>query len=512
VTSLQVLSVASEVYPLVKTGGLADVAGALPAALAAEGLQVTTLVPGYPAVLKALQDSEPVNRLKDLFGGPATLVAGRAAGLDLLAIDAPHLYAREGGLYGAPDGRDWPDNAQRFAALGVVAAQVSRDAHGRFAPDILHLHDWQAGLAAAYLHYGGGPRPGIVATIHNLAFQGVFPADLLEPLGLPSHALTIDGIEFHGSIGFLKAALQFADRITTVSPTYAIEIQSDEAGMGLAGLLRARSQGLVGILNGIDDTVWNPAGDPHLAATFDPERLEQRATNKTDLQARLGMARSPDSLLFGVVSRLSWQKGLDLLLGALPRLIAEGAQLVLLGSGDRDLEDGFRLAAARHPDRIAAVLGFDEALAHRIQGGCDAILVPSRFEPCGLTQLCALRYGAVPVVARVGGLADTVIDANEMALAAGVATGLQFAPVTEPMLAGAIARAAHLWRARAAWRRVQENAMRTDVSWRRPARHYTELFRSLHDERVRAGRHKPAQAGERRRAGRHKPTHAGEHL
>jgi starch synthase len=476
---LKVLSVASEIYPLVKTGGLADVVGALPAALAREGVSVSTLVPAYPALMQGLERPERLHVFDDLFGGPARLLAGRSGDLDLLVVDAPHLYDRSGGPYAAADGRDWPDNAQRFAALGFVAARLARGLVAAFVPDLLHVHDWQAGLAAAYLHYDGGRRPGIVATVHNLAFQGIFPADLLSALGLPERALTIEGVEFHGQVSFLKAALQFADRITTVSPTYALEIQTSEHGMGLDGLLRARAHAVSGILNGIDEAVWDPSRDPHLAVCFGRRTVDRRAINKADLQARLGLSHDPDALLFGVVSRLSWQKGLDLLLRAVPVLLGEGAQLVLLGSGEPELARGFARAAAAHPDRIAAVFGFDERMAHRIQGGCDAILVPSRFEPCGLTQLCALRYGAVPVVTRVGGLSDTVIDANEMALAAGVATGLQFAPVTEPMLAAAIRRTAELWTDKAAWGRLQQNGMRTDVGWARPARRYAELFRAL---------------------------------
>jgi starch synthase len=477
--SLKVLSVASEIYPLVKTGGLADVVGALPAALAREGVDVRTLIPGYPAVLQGLERPERLDTFENLFGGPAHLLAARAGDLDLFVVDAPHLYDRADGPYVSPDGRDWPDNAQRFAALGLVAARLARGQVSGFVPDRLHVHDWQAGLATAYLHYDGGRRPGVVATVHNLAFQGTFPANLLPALGLPARALTIEGIEFHGQVSFLKAALQFADRITTVSPTYALEIQTSEHGMGLDGLLRARAHAVSGILNGIDEAVWNPSRDPHLAARFGRRTLDRRAVNKADLQARLGLSLDPDALLFGVVSRLSWQKGLDLLLRAVPVLLGEGAQLALLGSGEPELVRGFERAAAAHPDRIAAVFGFDERMAHRIQGGCDAILVPSRFEPCGLTQLCALRYGAVPVVARVGGLSDTVVDANEMALAAGVATGIQFAPVTEPLLAAAIRRTAGLWADKAAWARLQQNGMRADVGWARPARRYAELFRGL---------------------------------
>jgi starch synthase len=476
-SSLEILSVASEIYPLIKTGGLADVVGALPSALQREGITVRTLVPGYPAVLNALEAAERLHDFDNLFGGEARLLAARASGLDLIVLDAPHLFQRRGSPYLGPDNRDWPDNAQRFGALGFVAALIGRGLLPDFVPDVVHAHDWQAGLAAAYLHFGGMPRPRVVATVHNIAFQGIFPANLLEPLGLPPEAFTIDGVEYHGQISYLKAGLQFADRITTVSPTYALEIQTREGGMGLDGLLRARSNVVSGILNGIDETVWDPARDEHLASPFDRRDVAQRAANKAALQARLGLAQDPDALLFGVVSRLTEQKGLDLLLDALPALPGHGAQLALLGTGNHDLESGFRAATAVYPGRVGVVLGFDEALAHQIQGGCDALLVPSRFEPCGLTQLCALRYGAVPVVARVGGLADTIIDANEMALAASVATGIQFAPVTPLMLSAARGRTAALWSDQTTWRQLQQNGMKADVGWARPARHYAELYR-----------------------------------
>jgi starch synthase len=477
VTQLHVLSVASEIYPLIKTGGLADVVGALPRALAAEGVAMRTLVPGYPAVMQALEQARQLHHTADLFGGAARLIAGKAAELDLFVIDAPHLFARPGNPYIAPDGGDWPDNGLRFAALGQVGAQIGLGLIPGFVPDVVHAHDWQAGLAPAYLYYGG-ERPGTVMTVHNLAFQGQFPADLFPRLGLPSYAFAIDGVEYYGAVGYLKAGLQLADRITTVSPTYAIEIRTPEAGMGLDGLLRARSTVLSGILNGIDERVWDPETDASLAATFDAAHLQARAVNKAALQERLGLAANPEALLFGVVSRLAWQKGMDLLLQAIPMLVARGAQLALLGSGERQLEDGFVAAAAVHPGAVGIKLGYDEELAHLIQGGSDAVLVPSRFEPCGLTQLCALRYGALPVVARVGGLCDTVIDANEMALAAGVATGVQFAPITPEGLEAAIERAALLWENQGSWRRLQQNGMRTDVGWSRPARHYASLYRA----------------------------------
>ncbi|MFT8244955.1 glycogen synthase GlgA [Roseomonas sp. BN140053] len=483
-TALPVLAVASEAYPLVKTGGLADVVGALPAALAAEGVAVRTLLPGYPAVLRALRDAEVAAELGPLAGGPATLLAGRAeaegGAMALLVLDAPHLFAREGGPYAGPDGRDWPDNPQRFAALCRVAARIGKGLLPNFVPEVVHAHDWQAGLVPAYLRYGGaGARPGTVVTVHNLAFQGSFPRALLAELELPPEAWSIDGVEYYGAIGFLKAGLRLADRVTTVSPTYAAEITTAEGGMGLEGLLRARGSELSGILNGLDTAVWDPGRDPHLAAPFDTRRLKAREANRAALRGAFGLDDTPDAPVLGVVSRLTWQKGMDLVLEALPDLLGHGMRLALLGSGDRALEAGFSEAAAAHPGRVGVRLGYDEALAHAIQGGCDALLVPSRFEPCGLTQLSALRYGALPVVARVGGLADTVIDCNTVALAAGVGTGLQFAPTTAPALRAALARLAALWRDPKAWQRAQRNGMAADLGWTQPARRYAALFQEV---------------------------------
>ncbi|HEY0044468.1 MAG TPA: glycogen synthase GlgA [Allosphingosinicella sp.] len=474
-----VLSIASEIYPLVKTGGLADVAGALPAALAREGFAIRSLVPGYPAVLAAMRRAEAVHVFEELFGGPARLLAGRAKGLDLFVIDAPHLYERPGNPYQQPGGADWPDNAVRFAALAQVGARLGQGLVTGFEPRIVHCHDWQAGLAPAYLAYSGAPRPGTVMTVHNLAFQGAFPAELLGTLGFAAEAFTVDGIEYHGQIGFLKAGLRLADRITTVSPTYANEICSDEFGMGLQGLLRGRADVLRGILNGIDIGVWNPAEDGLIPSAYNAEDLTARAADKMALQARLGLAEDPGAPVFGVISRLSWQKGLDLLLGALPVLLQEGGQLALLGAGDPGLEAAYRAAAEAHPGRIGCFIGYDEGLAHLVQAGSDALLVPSRFEPCGLTQLCALRYGAVPVVARVGGLADTIVDANSVALAAGAGTGVMFSPVNETMLEAAIRRTVRLYRDPATWAQIQSNGMATDVSWAAPAREYAALYREL---------------------------------
>ena len=479
-TGIQVLAVTSEIYPLIKTGGLADVTGALPLALAAEDVTTVTLIPGYPAVLAALAAAEAVYDIPDLFGGAARLLSAKAAGLDLLVLDAPHLFTRPGGPYTGPNGIDWPDNGLRFAGLARVAASVAEGAVPGFVPDVLHAHDWQAGLAPALLHYIETRRPGTVMTIHNLAFQGRFPADLLTATGLPARAWSIDGVEFHGDLSFLKAGVALADQITTVSPTYAAEIRTPEGGMGFDGLLRARSGELHGILNGIDETVWNPATDPLITVNFDIRHISRRAANKRAVQVRFGLTQDPASLLLGVISRLTWQKGFDQVLGSLRPILDLGIQLAVIGSGEPALEAGFTAAAATFSGRIGCFIGYDEAQAHQMQAGMDALLVPSRFEPCGLTQLCALRYGALPVVARVGGLADTVIDANEAALAAGTGTGIQFPP---GMLMPAVERTAALWRQPETWRRLRRNAMRADVSWRRPAAQYAALYRGLMAER-----------------------------
>ena len=476
---LQVLAVASEIYPLIKTGGLADVVGALPGALAKENVKVRTLVPGYPSVMDALPSGKAMRTFAEFFGGPARLVAGKAAGLDILALDAPHLFGRPGNPYSGPDGRDWLDNWRRFAALSRIAADIGMGSIPNYLPDVVHAHDWQAGLTFAYLAFAEGRKPGTVMTIHNLAFQGQFAPELFPLLGLPGEAFNASGVEYYGAVGYLKAGLYYADRITTVSPGYAAEIRTPEEGMGLDGLLRGRSGTMSGILNGIDTEAWDPETDPHIVAHYSAADSSARARNKAELQTLFGLDQDPDAPLFGVVTRLTWQKGLDLLLANVPTLLAQGAQLAVLGSGEPGIEHGFRAATGTYPGRIGNYIGYDEALAHRVLAGSDVVLVPSRFEPCGLTQLYGLRYGAVPLVARVGGLSDTVIDANPAALATGVATGLQFAPVTYEMMRVALERAVALYRQPEVWARIRANGMESDVSWRDPARSYAALFREI---------------------------------
>ncbi len=478
-TDIKVLSVTSEIYPLIKTGGLADVAGALPLALAKHHVDMRTLIPGYPVVKAALTNPVAVHSFKNLFGAKASLLYGEVAGLKLYVLDAPHLYDRPGNPYVGSDGKDWPDNPQRFAALSRVGADIGKGVLKSFRPNIIQCHDWQAGFVPAYLHYDGGPRPKTIMTVHNLAFQGRAAAALLHDLALPPSSFTVNGVEYFGDISALKSGLQFADVITTVSPTYAKEIREPEAGMGLDGLLEVRKDVLAGILNGVDTQVWDPATDGRIAAPFSSGSVSGRAKSKAALQTRLGLTPNAKAPVLGVISRLSWQKGLDLLLEALPMIMAEGAQVALLGSGEKELETGFMAAMARYPGQVGCVIGYDESLAHLLQAGSDVILVPSRFEPCGLTQLCALRYGAVPLVARVGGLNDTVIDANDMALAAGVATGVQFGPVNGSQFQDALRRTLKLFRQPKIWKKIQANGLKTDVSWLRPAAQYAELYRHV---------------------------------
>jgi starch synthase len=468
----RILSVTSECAPLVKTGGLADVAGALPGALEPLGIDMRTLLPGYPGVLAALEVSKTVRRETHLFGGRAEVLAAQAGGLQLYVLDAPHLFDRDGSPYLDADGRDFADNPERFAALSWIACQIAQDGVAGWRPEILHCHDWQAGFAPYYLRKAGIPVPSVL-TVHNIAFQGLASADRIEALGLDRTDFTREGYEYWGAASALKAGLIFADRITTVSPTYANELTTPEFGMGMEGVLRAREADLSGILNGIDLEVWNPATDPAIAA-YKTAKGKWRA--KAELREIFDLPEAAGPLCV-VVSRLSHQKGLDVLLEALPALTDRGGQLALLGSGDKDLEAAYQ-AVSEHP-QVGVRIGYDEALSHKMMAGGDAILVPSRFEPCGLTQLYGLRYGTIPVVARTGGLADTVIHASPMALRAGVATGVQFSPVSAHALAGALVRLGELYADAATWALLQKNAMRQDVGWVASAREYAALYNEL---------------------------------
>ncbi len=475
---MEVLSVASEVFPLIKTGGLADVAGALPAALKPHGVRMRTLMPGYPVVMQKVKKPQKVGGFTNLFGHPASILAVDHQGLDLLVLDAPELFDRDGGPYVDKRGLDYTDNFRRFAALSLAAAEIAAGLLPSWKPDLVHVHDWQAALTPVYMRFGPAHGMPVVLTIHNIAFQGQFGPEVFPQLALPPEAFSVNFVEYFGDVGFLKGGLQTANAITTVSPSYAQEILTAQFGMGFDGLLTARLSHLSGIVNGIDTDVWNPQTDPHIAANYGPTTLKKREINRKALSEHFGFDNAPGPI-FCVVSRLTWQKGMDVLAEVIDDIVDNGGKLAVLGSGDASLESAFLTAAARHPGRVGMVTGYNEPLSHLMQAGADAILIPSRFEPCGLTQLYGLRYGCVPIVAHTGGLADTIIDANEAALAARVATGFQFSPVSAASLRQALRRAFAAYRQPKVWARLQAQGMKSDVSWDLSAHRYADLYSSL---------------------------------
>ncbi len=475
---IDVVSVASEAYPLIKTGGLADVTGALPAALAGHDVRMRTLLPGYPAVLGALGSNIQEVALPQQFGGDARLLIGEAGGLEVIVFDAPWLFDRPGNPYLGPDRRDWPDNWLRFGALSFAAYQIAAGVIPGYQPQILHCHDWQAALAPVYAKFNAPTPVKTILTVHNIAFQGLFGWDTFNALKVDYRAAREGTLEYYGQLNYLKAGLESADRLTTVSPTYALEIQTPEFGMGLEGVLARRADVLSGITNGIDDREWNAQTDGALHTNFGHNSTEQREGNRRALELRFNIEPGSGPM-FAVVSRLTRQKGLDLLVEIVDQLVAAGGRLIVLGSGDEDIENGFAGAALRHPGRVGFVRGYDEPLSHLMQGGADVMMVPSRFEPCGLTQLYGLRYGCVPLVSRVGGLNDTVIDANEAAVEAGVATGIVFAPVNTGALREAVMRAIRLYGQPKVWRKMQRRGMKSDVSWESSAEKYAAHYKEL---------------------------------
>lgn len=475
---LKVLFATSEVAPLIKTGGLADVSGALPAALRSIGVDVRVLVPGYPKVLAELQKHKVVASFENLPGFPLArlLSSTMVSGVPLWVLDCPALYLREGGPYQDIDGHDWPDNALRFGMLSKVAALLAgSDTPLTWHPDILHCNDWQTGLAPAYLHFTADVVPSVI-TLHNLAFQGNFPAQTVQELGLPASCFDINGLEFFSQLSFLKAGLFYADHITTVSPNYAREIQQEALGFGLQGLLSTRKDDLTGILNGIDIDEWNSATDPYLTNNYSSARMLGKALNKRALQSRMGLSLEPELPLLGVVSRFTHQKGLDVLLDVVPQLMELPVQLVMLGSGAAVLQDSARELSQRYPGKIAVRNGFDEALSHQIEAGADMFVMPSRFEPCGLNQMYSQRYGTPPIVHATGGLADSVVDCTAETLKDGSASGFVFSGMTAENLFATIQRAITLYRHPRQWKTLCKNCMAKDFSWQNSAEAYREVY------------------------------------
>ena len=478
---MRVLQVCSEIFPLLKTGGLADVCGALPGALLKRGCDVRVLVPAFPAILRGVPDATQVTGASGLADG-MRLLRGTLPGtaVPIYLIDAPSLYAREGNPYADEAGLAYADNHRRFALLGRVGALLADGLDPSWSAQVVHGHDWHAGLAPAYLRAAqlrsGRRLAGSVHTVHNLAFQGTFGLEVLGELGLPADFYQTHGLEFHGQVSFMKAGLHYADHITTVSPTYAREIQGAEQGCGLDGVLRERSGELSGILNAVDDAVWNPAIDALIPARYDGRRLSGKGRCRLALQNSFGLGPQTDQPLFGVVSRLTEQKGFNLILEGLPQLLERGGQLVVLGTGEPALVSALLQAAKTHPGAVAVKVGYDEELAHSVVAGVDVMMVPSRFEPCGLTQLYGLKYGSLPLVRRVGGLADTVVDSSLENLDDGTATGFVFERFAVDDYVSALRRAFALFKRKGEWQEVQRRAMAQAFDWDAAAAQYVAQY------------------------------------
>ena len=483
--------VASEVHPFAKTGGLAEVLGALPAALSRLGHTVTVVLPRYRGVSDsgstrtghAFRIGGREQRVEFVEIPPAVPSAStvhsdapRPGAVKRVLVDAPEWFDRDG-LYGS-HGRDFPDNAMRFAVLSRAALEYVRSKGER--PSAIHAHDWQAGLVPVYqkMLFHGDPVIGgvpCIFTIHNLAFQGVFPASTLPDIGLGLEMMHLEALEYWGQISYLKGGVNFSEKITTVSPTYAREILTPPYGFGMDGVLRRRAEDLLGILNGIDTTRWDPAEDQFVPARFNANDLTGKRQARRALLAATGLDGVPDDqALVGIISRLTDQKGFDLIAAAAGELMSLDAAWTMLASGEPHYEDLLRTMAARHPGRVSATIGFDERLAHLIEAGTDIFLMPSRFEPCGLNQLYSLRYGTVPVVRATGGLQDTVTDAADPG-----GTGFKFSDYSPGAVVAALRRALAAFRDKAEWERLQRTGMSRDSSWDVSAREYVKVYKGL---------------------------------
>ncbi len=489
---MKVLYICTELFPFLKTGGLADVSAGLPPALQAAGCEVRLLMPAFTPLMRAASATQLVAPLPD---GPAPWGAGPALPaaavirvnlnglkMPLYLLESAPLYERPGNPYLGPDGKDWGDNALRFAALGWAGALLGQGLDPDWLPDVIHCHDWHAGLTLAYVRAfadAGRSTPATVFTVHNLAYQGVFPRAVFSQLGLPASLFGMHGLEFFDQVSFMKAAIVYADRITTVSPTYAREICQPTQGCGLDGVLRERAHLLSGILNGVDYQVWSPASAGLLPTAYDVETLARKSEAKRALQLSFGLEPRADAVVFGVVSRLTEQKGLHLLPQVMHELIQRGGQLALLGQGDAALEQAFVDAAMHYPGQVGVQIGYDEITAHAVISGADVILVPSAFEPCGLTQLYGLRYGTLPLVRRVGGLADTVVDCTLENLDGGTATGFVFEHLNADGFLRALRRAFALFRRPDEWATVQRRGMALRFDWPTAAAHYLAVYQSL---------------------------------
>ncbi len=480
-TKLPVLFVSSEAYPLIKTGGLGDVSYALPNALRQQGVDIRLLLPGYQSILEQLSLIEVHEDIKlPPLQDSIRLLAGiMPDGMTpVYVIECPRLYEREGGPYQDTEGTDWADNALRFGVLSRIAALFGKHSL-LFKPQIIHCNDWQTGLVPAFLTFHPNPQVRTVMSIHNIAFQGIFSPEILEQFALPPESFNMFGLEYHGKVSFLKAGLYYTDWITTVSPTYAKEIQTPAYGSGLDGLLTQRKKKLTGILNGIDTIAWNPETDPHLSRHYSTSSLPVKAHNSRALRDELKLPPSKQAPLIGMISRLTEQKGIDLVLPIIPDIIKSGAQIAILGSGNKDFEKRLQELAKLYPKHLSVNIAYNEKLAHQIEAGADLFLMPSKSEPCGLTQMYSMRYGTIPIVRRTGGLADTIVDATPENITHKKATGFVFEKESSTELLSCVQRALQTFRDKTTWRLLQLNAMNRDFSWEKSAKQYVSLYHQL---------------------------------
>jgi starch synthase len=487
---LRILFVTPEAFPLIKTGGLADVSGALPAALKELGHDVRILIPGYPAVLRKTINSSYLCTLSNIPNvGTLDIIIGEMpdTGVTVMAIQSDPLYERASGPYGDENGKDWDDNAIRFGILSYVAAILSSEDSPikDWTPDLVHCNDWQTGLVPAYMHFMHRDRPKLkqaksIFSMHNLAFQGCYAPEWMGRLNLPSESFQIEGLEYYGQLSFLKAGIFYSDGLSTVSPNYAKEIQTEEYGFGLQGLLAKRGQEIHGILNGLDTQEWDPAADHYLEYHYDDKKMAGKAKVKNALLVKLGLPIHTKIPLLGVVSRLTHQKGLDMLLECAEMLIQRHhCQLAILGSGEKSFEQGFQNLAKRFPEQVSTIIGYNEELSHQMMAGSDIFIMPSRFEPCGLNQMYGLRYGTPPVVSNTGGLADTVVDVNEETLGNKTATGFVMPEVSTYQLLATTSRAITSFHDTRTWKTIQKNGMRQNLDWSNSAQSYIEMYEEI---------------------------------
>ena len=481
---LKILFACSELTPWIKTGGLADVCGSLPAALKEAGKDVRIVLPGYHSVVQNIPAPEFIG-LIELPLGTVTLCRSELQGIEVLLVSHESFTNRPGNPYMSDADRPWADNARRFALFSQAAVEIAKDRTGLdWQPDIVHCHDWQTGLVPALLTLET-TRPATVFTIHNLAYQGNITMAMYHELNLPEELIIQDGLEFWGQASFIKGGIGYADRINTVSQTYAKEITSKAFGCGMEGLLQHRGDKLSGILNGVDTQTWNPATDTHIAKTYSLNSIADKAINKEDLQKSIDLTVDPEAIVFGLISRLAVQKGIDLIVDAIDKLEGQNFQLAVLGSGDSELQAKLLALKKKHPTRVAIEIGFNETLSHKIEAGADVFLMPSRYEPCGLNQMYSHRYGTLPLVTRVGGLADTVIGLKDDP---DTANGFVIDSANPVLLNQKLTEATELFQSHikglnttdpSTWRKMQQNAMQANYSWQESALRYCDLYAEI---------------------------------